>query len=184
MSRIPMVDERGAAPGAKPFYAKGDPGPIVATLAHVPDLMQVALPFVSRALSPSEIPLRTKEIVVLRASPRQQCRFCTQTHTAVALDAGLGLPEVRALRGETPVGEAFHAPADRALVAWTDAVAAGPAPVDQRLLDELRRHFSDAQVVELTLVAGATVMLNRFATAFDLPTSEAHLRRIARAGIA
>jgi AhpD family alkylhydroperoxidase len=184
MSRIALVDERGAAAGAKPFYAKGDPGAIVATLAHVPDLMSAALPFVARTFGPSEIPLRTKEIVVLRASSNQRCRFCTQTHTAIALDAGLGVAEVRALRGEAPVGDAFRAPADRALVAWTDAVAAGPAPIEQRLLDELRRHFSDAQVVGLTLLVGATVMLNRFATAFDLPVSETHRRRVALAGLA
>lgn len=184
MSRIPPMDASRAAPAVKPVFARGDPGAIPATLAHVPDLMQAALPFIGRAFGPSGISQRTKEIVVLRASARQRCRFCTQTHTAIALDSGLGTAEVRALRGEAPVEAAFREPADRALLAWTDAVASGPAPVDGGLLGDLRRHFSEADAVELTLLAGATVMLSRFATALDLPASEAHLARLSQEGMA
>ena len=85
---------------ARPFYAGGDPGPIAATLAHVPELVELALPFLGAVLSPSSIPFRTKEIVILRTSCVMACRYCIDSHTPVALDAGLTVAQTRALRDE------------------------------------------------------------------------------------
>lgn len=181
----PMQQER-APLLAKPFYANGDPGPIITALAHVPELLEVASPFLRAALGASSIDLRTKELVIVRASAVLRCRYCSETHAAVALDAGLSLEEVRALC-EAPAGEpppAILTPAETALVAWVDAVALGPGRVPAAVGAELRRHVSDSEVVELTLLVGATVMLNRFCTALGLPTSSSSLERLEKAGYA
>jgi AhpD family alkylhydroperoxidase len=113
--------------------------------------------------------LRDKEIVILRTSAVMGCRYCTEAHTVVALDSGLSRDEVRALRGERPLDDAFPDAADRALVAWCDAVAHG---VD-RDLEQTRAalQLDDASIVELTLLISTTVLLNRYATALALPTS-------------
>ena len=79
------------------FFANGDPGPIVSTLAHVPELMKKTLPFIGAALGASGISLRTKEIVILRTSAQQACKYCVQTHCYAARHAGLSLEEVQAL---------------------------------------------------------------------------------------
>ena len=78
---------------------------------------------------------------------------------------------------------AFVDPAELALLAWVDAVAGGTGPVDPGPRTALARHFTDPEVVELTLLLGATLMLNRFCTALDLPTSPETLRRLAEAGL-
>jgi AhpD family alkylhydroperoxidase len=183
MSRAPILDESNAPAAAKPFYAKGNPGPIAGTLANVPDLMQVALPFIMRSLGPSTIGMRTKEIVILRASALQKCRYCTQTHSVIALDAGLTTDEVKALRGEGDVRQTFGSAAALALIAWTDVVAVGPGNVEESTYGRLREHFSPAEIVELTMTIGTTLLLNRYATALDLPTTEAHLLRLSQAGL-
>ncbi len=53
---------------ARPYVADADPGPIVAALAQVPELMEVTLPFISAALGPSAVDWRSKEIVIGRTS--------------------------------------------------------------------------------------------------------------------
>ena len=169
---------------ARPYYADGDPGPIVAALAHVPELLEVAMPFLGAVLGPSAVPWRTKELVILRTSALASCRFCVQSHTVVALDAGLGHDEVRALRGEGAVEAAFADPAERALVAWVDAMALGSGPVDPGARATLLGYFGDADVVELTLLVGATLMLNRFCTALDLPASPEVRARLGAEGLA
>ena len=63
-----------------------------------------------------------------------------------------------------------------------DALAGGRGPIDDRCGEELRRHFPDHAVVELTVTVGATLFLNRFATALQLPTSAATAARIGAAG--
>ncbi len=167
---------------ARPYYAGGDPGPIVAALAHVPELLEVAVPFLGAALGPSAIDHRTKEIVIVRTSARAGCRYCVQAHTVVALDAGLTRAEVVALRAETPVEKAFADARELALIEWVDLVAShAPVPDDARRA--VRAHFADHEVVELTTLVGATLLLNRFATALALPTGADTLDRLTAAGL-
>ena len=167
--RVDLIDQRSAPLLARAHFADGDPGPIVASLAQVPELLGPTLPFLGSVLGPSWISLRDKEIVILRTSAVMGCRYCTEAHTVVALDAGLTLDEVRALRGEAPLEEIFGDEDERALVAWCDAVAQGVEADVERARPGLRG--SDARVVELTLLVATTVMLNRYATALGLPTS-------------
>lgn len=167
---------------ARPFYAGGDPGPIVASLAHVPELLELALPFIGATLGPSSISFRTKEIVILRTSVLLGCRFCVASHTPVALDSGLTHAEVHALRNEAPIDEAFTSTRDRLLIAWTDAVS-GNTAVPDALTDALRASFEDHEIVELTLLVGCTLLLNRYATALRLPVGEATIQRLDAEGM-
>lgn len=167
---------------ARPYYDGGDPGPIVAALAQVPELLEVAMPFLGAALGPSGIDWRTKEIVIVRTSALAGCRYCVQAHTVVALDAGLTHDEVTALRTESPVAQSFTDPRDLALLAWVDTVA-GQGPVSDEARASVRACFADHEVVELTTLVGATLLLNRFATALALPTDTDTLTRLSAEGL-
>jgi AhpD family alkylhydroperoxidase len=179
--RVALLDASSAPLLARPLFATGDPGPIVASLAQVPELLGPTLPFLGAVLGPSWIPLREKEIVILRTSAVMGCRYCTEAHTVVALESGLSLDETRALRGELPWESAFTDDGERALVAWCDAVAHG-VEADIALARQALG-LDDARVVELTLLVATTVMLNRYATALSLPTSPDVRDRLLREGL-
>ncbi len=179
---MPLVTAAQAPLLAQPFFAGGDPGPIVAALAHVPEALEVAVPFIGMVLGPSAIDLRTKEIVILRTSARASCRYCVESHTVVALDVGLTTDEVRGLRGDMAVEAVFGSEDDRALIAWCDAVVA-TGPVDPACRPRLQQGRPDHVVIELTLLASTTLLLNRFCTALELPTSPEVLTRLAAAGM-
>lgn len=182
MPLIELIDERYAPLLVRDLFAGGDPGPIVAALAQVPELCEATLPFIGAALGPSLVPARLKEIAILRTSALAGCRYCVDAHTAVALDVGLSQQEIMVLRGEEPEREQFTAPGERALLTWVEEVAAGRGQVPAAVGHELRRHLPDHVIVELTVTVGATLFLNRFATALGLPTSAETTARIASAG--
>lgn len=184
MSTVRLLAPDQAPLLARPYYENGPPDPITAALAHVPELMTAALPFIGAALGPSALSRRTKELVIVRVSALMRCRFCVQTHTVVALNAGLSHAEVRALRGEGSIAEAFPDPAERAVLAWAESVSLGPGPVDPAARALITEHFREHEIVELTVLAGATLLLNRFATALELPTGDGTLRRLAEEGLA
>ncbi len=184
MSRVRLVDAGQAPLLARPYYAGGDPGPLVASLATVPELLDVAMPFLGAVLGPGAATFRQKEIVIVRTSALLECRYCFDAHSVVALDAGLSLDEVRVLRGEAPLDGCFGAPAEAALVAWVDVVAGATGPVADSIADEFRRHHPEHVVVELTLLVGATMLLNRYCTALELPTAPATRERLVKAGLA
>ena len=175
MSIVSHLDAQSAPITVRQFFAQGDPGPLSATLAHVPDLMKTALPFISTAFGPSGIDLRTKEIVILRTSYLQRCHYCTNTHSMVARKSGLSREQVLALRDQAPPADAFTAQRDTILIAWTDIIASGPQRIPAELRDSMAQHFDESEVVELTILVGATVMLSRYATALEFPMNQEHL---------
>ena len=183
MSVVPAVPRAQAPLLAVPHYRDAGTSPIVTSLAHVPEALDVTLPFVAVVLGPSAIDARTKELVIVRTSALLECRYCVQTHTAAALDRGVTVAEVRALRGTGPWESTFDDDAERSLLAWVDAVAGGRGTVDPALADTLRAHWSDADVVELTLLCSATMMLNRYCSALALPTSTDTLNRLDAEGL-
>ena len=169
---------------ARPYYGGGDPGPITATLAHVPELLESALPFIGAVLSPSSIDVRTKEIVILRTSCVRACRYCIDSHTPVALDSGLSPAQVRALRNEAgySIESQFPDPRDEALIAWTDEVATGSGAASDAATNAMQSLFREHEIVELTLLGAVTLLLNRYASTLRLPVGEATFERLAAEG--
>ena len=182
MSTVELIGSERAPLLARPYFEDGDPGPIVGALAHVPELLEVTVAFISAVLGASSIDVRTKELVILRTSAQLDCRYCVQSHTPVALDSGLERAEVDALRRRGGPSEVFRDTRTRALVDWIDALTRGIGVVDASITAAMQAQFSDPEIVELTLLVGTTMMLNRFCTGLDLPTAPATLERLAAEG--
>ena len=182
VSVVELLSAADAPLLAKPFFGGGDPGPITASMAHVPELLEVALPFIGATLSASSVNFRTKEIAILRTSALLACRYCIASHTPVALDSGLSHDQVHALRNELPIVEAF-AEQEQTLIAWIDAVA-GQGSIPTELEARVKATFDDHEIVELTLLVGCTLLLNRYATSLRLPVGESTLERLAAEGMA
>lgn len=180
---VELVDREQAPLLARRFYGDGPASPITTSLAQVPELLEVALPFVGAALAPGSLGAREKELAILRTSALLECRYCVQTHAVVALDCGLSTREIRTLRGEEPLDAVFLDDREQTMLAWIDAVALGRGPVDAEVQARATAVLADHELVELTLAVTATLMLNRYCTALDLPTSAGTLARLAEAGL-
>lgn len=178
MANVDLIPSEQAPLLARPYYGCGETSPLVAALAHVPEFLAAAMPFIGVVSGPTALPERLKEIVVLRTSVRNRCRYCVQTHTVAAWDCGLTGAEVLALRDQAPLPASFAA-RERAVIEFSDALCDRP----DEATAHLRPHFADHEIVELTTVGAETIMLNRFATALALPTSSENLRRLEEKGI-
>jgi 4-carboxymuconolactone decarboxylase len=164
MAKIELVAQDRAPLLARRYYESGDPGPIAAALANVPELMEPMLSFVNTIFGPTSIDPRLKEIVILRVSSANGCHYCTESHTRVARRMRFSPPELASLRGEAPVPENWNA-RERALVSFSEALSTRA----EAAVDFLRPHFEEPEIVELVTLGSATVLLNRFATALELP---------------
>lgn len=185
MSMVEQISEEQAPLPVRDYYANGSPGPIGETLAHVPELMEVAMPFIGVSLGASGIAdFRTKELAIVRASALQSCRYCTLTHMAIALDAQVTPEELVVLR-DAAAGAASPSfdEQEAALLDWTDAMALGAGDIPETIAARFREHFTEPQIVELSMTIGCTLMLNRYCTALQLPVSPANLAKLAEAGL-
>ena len=164
MAKVQLLTAEQAPLLVRSYYEQGDPGPIAAALANAPELMEVTQPFLGAVYGPTSVEPRLKEIVVLRVSSANGCRYCTETHTGVAREMGFEQDEVAALRGEGPAPERWDE-RERAALVFSEALSNRP----EAAVEVLRPHFAEPQIVELVTLASTTVMLNRFATALELP---------------
>ena len=102
------------------------------------------------------------ELVKTRASQINGCAYCINMHTQDARKRGETEQRLYLLNGwrEAPV----YSERERAALAWTEAVtliSETHAPDDA--YDELRKHFSEAEAVNLTILIGTINAWNRLA---------------------
>ncbi|TLX57300.1 carboxymuconolactone decarboxylase family protein [Stutzerimonas nosocomialis] len=104
------------------------------------------------------------ELVKIRVSQLNHCAFCIDMHTKDARALGETEQRIYALSAwrETP----FFTNRERAALAWAEANTLLPQGVDQALFDEVRRHFSEPQLANLTLAVAAINAWNRFGVSF------------------
>jgi AhpD family alkylhydroperoxidase len=139
------------------------------------------MPFVGVALAPGALGFREKELIILRTSVIQQCAYCVGTHSVVALKAQLSVEEIEGLRHRT-VPDGLFSEREQVLLRWVDRLAETAGTLTDAARQELRAHFEEHEVVDLLLCCGATVMLNRYATALQLPLAPAHIDLLTEKG--
>jgi AhpD family alkylhydroperoxidase len=106
-----------------------------------------------------------RELVKMRASQINGCAYCIDMHSKDARAAGETEQRLYGLSAwrETP----FYTERERAALAWTEAltlVAETHAP--DEVFEHARRHFSEQELVDLTIAVVAINGWNRIAIGF------------------
>lgn len=105
------------------------------------------------------------ELVKMRASQLNGCAYCIDMHSKDARAHGETEQRLYALSAwrETP----FFTGRERAALAWTEAVTfVGQTHVPDEVFNEARRHFTDEELVNLTMALVAINGWNRLSVAF------------------
>lgn len=115
-------------------------------------------------------------LVKLRASYINGCAYCVDMHSKDARienETEQRIYSVPMWR-ETP----FYTPRERAALAWTDAVTTlGEAHVSDDVFNEVREHFTDLEIVNLTMAVVAINGWNRLAIALRTPVGSYQPKR-------
>ena len=125
------------------------------------------MPFLAQIMDEGSIDLATKELVIVRVSQLNGCRYCLAAHRPVALESGVTPEQLLAVCDEVDLDRL--APRDRAIVRWIDRITRDAAAVDDELVAATLDHVRDDQLIELTVLAGTITMLNQYCTAFAIP---------------
>ena len=152
---------------ARAWYRQdGSASPLARSLASAPDLLEMLMPFLGQIMGESSIDLATKELVIVRVSQLNGCRYCLAAHRPIALAAGVPADQVEAVCDLAPLdGLPLRA---RAIVTWVDQVTLEARGVTDELVARTLDWIRDDQLIELTVLAGTITMLNQYCTAFDI----------------
>ncbi|RYD38889.1 MAG: carboxymuconolactone decarboxylase family protein [Verrucomicrobiaceae bacterium] len=135
-----------------------------------PDAMKAMMALES-AVRSSGIDPKLYDLIKLRASQVNGCAYCIDMHFNDLLKAGESAQRLNLLpiwREAAPL----YTPAERAVLRWTEALTALPGGhVTDADFAELRAHFSEKEIPELTLAIATINAWNRFGVGFRLPVA-------------
>jgi alkylhydroperoxidase family enzyme len=134
--------------------------------AHSPRIGLLYTNFMRDLRRSTSLPSRLVELVRLRIAFHNQCRSCMSVRHHDGGDDGFNEGLVCSL--ERPEEAADLTEAERVVLAFADRMASDHLSVTDATFDELRLHFTDAQLVEICVQIGAFVGFGRINAVLDL----------------
>ncbi|MDA3872637.1 MAG: carboxymuconolactone decarboxylase family protein [Kiritimatiellae bacterium] len=116
----------------------------------------------------SPIPPVLRALVTVKVSQINHCAFCVDFNAMRVLKHEGASAKLDGL-GDTEACEAFD-DAEKAALAYAEAVTRSDIEVDDSLFDRLRAHYDDDAIVELTALIAFQNLSSKFNAALDLPS--------------
>lgn len=170
MARVSYIEEKDhpelAAEIAKIKGGRGSLINIYKLLLHSPAVCMTWFEYIGAIRWKTGLPPRLREIAVVRIASAMRYAYALQQHVpAIAVADGVSLEECEALKDWR--ASKFFNEAERAALAYVDAMIAGPE-VPDAVFDAVRKHYNERAVVELTVLVGTYIMHNRVFTALKV----------------
>lgn len=168
--RVPPVPIDAVPADLKPVYeafcgSYGNFANQVAVMAHSPAALRHLGALMIEWRAQGNLPRRLVEIAVVTVSRLNRCPYCIAHHGPVLVDEGLPAAAVEAILDPTPPG---FEPLDVQVRDYARLVIERPWGIRDRVFEELRRAFSDAQIVELTLRISMCNLYNQLNEAMQI----------------
>jgi AhpD family alkylhydroperoxidase len=175
MARVPLIGEERV--DLAPLIARlktargGRLINLYRMLLNSPRIAAAWLDFNSAVRFETELPDDVRELAIMRVSALNGADYQLRIHgAAYARKAGLTAEQIAALTAPAIPAGAF-APRDEAVLAYCDAMTRA-IEVPDAVYAALPPHFSEQQIVELTVLIGAYNMHTRVARALHLDAEQ------------
>ena len=134
--------------------------------AHCPELAKGLGAFSGALKLNRTLPEKLVELVRLRVAFFNQCRSCMAIRYTDALNDGVNEDLVCSL--ERPHEAENLTDAEKAAIRFGELMATDHLQVDDAVYDELRKHYSEAQIVELGMTVAFFVGFGRLAATYHM----------------
>jgi len=115
------------------------------------------------------LPRRLIEVAVVAASHANRCAYCVAHHSTILVELGLEADSVSALAGADAPGLSEK---ERLVRDYAVCVTERAWGIRDAMFEQLRQHFSNTQIVELTMRIALTGMFNKVNQALGIEMEE------------
>lgn len=130
------------------------------TLGHRPEILGAFNNLVLNVFGPGKVAPDLKQLVAMMASVSAGCRYCQAHTSAAAAHFGQDVAKIEAVF-EFETSELFT-DAERAALRLARDAGIVPNATTPAHFDELRKHYSDEQIVEIVATVSLMGWLNRW----------------------
>lgn len=109
---------------------------------------------------------RLRALACIKTSMVNACNYCT-THTSI-FGQGLGISEaeLEAMKDDGYKTSPHFDDRDKAAIAWSEAMTNNTAQRDAEAWNNMKKHFTEAEIVEISLACAMFNMINRLNDSF------------------
>ena len=147
----------------------------VAVFAHVPAALRHLMPLLLELRAAKSLPKRTLELAIVAVSQLNACDYCVAHHKpflAVEGVSAAGADRLLDFRDHPELDEA-----DKLVVEYAIAVNNNWNRTRDDVFARLGKHFTEAQIVDLTFRTALTGAFNRFNDILQIETETAGMTR-------
>ena len=148
--------------------------------AHVPAALRHLMPLLMELRAAKTLPKRALELAIVTVSQLNACHYCVAHHKpflAVEGVSAAGADHLLDYRDHPELDAADKLVVEYAIAAWER-----PNRIPDELFARLRRHFTEAQIVELTLRITLCGFFNKFNDALQIEEEPEAAERVAALG--
>lgn len=184
MARVRDIEIDEVPADVQPIYKRfaEDYGPFlnqVKVFAHRPPALKHIMGLLLDLSDEALLPKRYLEIALVAVSKLNECTYCVAHHAPRLVDQGLPMDTVlHILDADCPGLDDV----DRLVRDYAVQVTEKPQYMRDAIFEQLRMHFSEEQIVELTLRTALCGFFNRFNDVLQIEAEEGVMEEMRAAG--
>ncbi len=176
MTRITKIQKDTLDPKFNEFYSAvenllGRVPNFYKTFSNSPFLAMAFLPInalAQREWQGTNISGKIKELIVIKTSHTNGCKYCYAHNTSLGRAAGISDAHIKAISLNEYANSSLFEQEEVLALKWAEAVTLNKAAKDDALFNELKSCYTETQIAEMTILCAMFNMINRINDSLDV----------------
>ncbi len=170
---VSYVEREQADAATNAFYDKAEERfemllNIFKVFGHTPELGSVFTELVMAILKDGELDWTTKELLILKATHRNQCQYCVVQHETLSQRLGISQEKIADIGDDRYQTSPHFSDAEKALLDLTVQIGVDANRVSKELWSRLHEHFTEPQIVEAVFTISVYIFVSKFGDALGV----------------
>lgn len=141
---------------------------IFKVFGHTPRLGTIFTDSVMEMLQDKYLDWKTKELLILKATHRNECQYCVVQHETVSKRLGISEDKIADIEGERYKTSPHFTEGEKALVELTAQIGVDANRISNDLWTRLNAHYTEPQIVEAVYVITQYIAISKFGDALGV----------------
>ncbi|MGF1476875.1 MAG: carboxymuconolactone decarboxylase family protein [Geminicoccaceae bacterium] len=141
---------------------------IFKVFGHHPEYGTVFTDLIMAILKEGELTWLTKELLILKATQRNQCQYCVVQHERLSAMLGMEEQKIADIDGDKYKTSPHFTEGEKVLLDLTVQIGIDANNIPDELWQRLHKHWSEPQIVEAVFVITTYIMVSKFGDALGV----------------
>jgi AhpD family alkylhydroperoxidase len=141
---------------------------IFKVFGHQPEYGTVFTDMIMAVLKDGVLDWKTKELLILKATQRNQCQYCVVQHERVSDMLGISQDKIADIDGDRYKASEHFSEAEKALMDLTVQIGEDANRVSAELWERLHANWSEPEIVDAVFVITIYIAVSKFGDALGV----------------